>query len=237
MLLGVEPQHELKLQEQLEFLLNYLSSDYLFYSKNEDYAFTIKYIDNIIYFHFLNSKNNEESVFYFNNDKKLSVRSDLFTYQALSSDNTRFHFYYTLNGQYFSIFAGSPVKNANVLSLKDKKYSILNDFYFKQEKISKILKILDKNITNFDYSSSNIKPFLKDIDLTNYQTYRTLINNNINNLKNLTLTYTEAKKLNIDFFKLTKEDKELLMLNSDLSINFNVDTKKTSNRIFSFFKK
>lgn len=114
----------------------------------------------------------------------------------------------------------------NEIVIRDKKFDFLRPEQVKLKEFYKFMEfesLLDKK--NLD--------FVEDIDVNNKQTFYKLLNNNKDKLDILINYYIEAKNLKIDFFNITKENKELLQLKTDIDYSiFNLN-----NGIWNHIKK
>lgn len=232
MFLGITPQDELKLSIKTDRLISYLKTDNLFFYEEENWGMRLKSISGINYFYLMDKHTKEESVFYSHIYKKETIPETI-TYQSLP-DLATVHFSFNPRENVFCIYSNEE-GNRNTIDLRENKFETLHKLYEKENLMISIQKVFEENMNDYDFE--NIKYFVEDIRNSNYEKYYELINNNKDKLNNLTSIYIESKKMNLDFFNLSQENKEVLTLQTDIPFNFSVENNLKEKSIFSFFKK
>lgn len=232
MFLGITPQDELKLSIKTDRLISYLKTDNLFFYEEDNWGMRLKSISGTNYFYLMDKHSKEESVFYSHINKKETIR-EIITYQSLP-DLASVHFSFNHRQNIFCIYSNEE-GNRNSIDLRDNKFGNLHKLYEKENLMIRIQKVFEENMN--DYTFENIKYFVEDIKISNYQKYYDLINNNKDKLKNLTSIYIESKKMHLDFFNLNKENKDVLTLKTDIICDFVFENHLKSKSIFSFLKK
>lgn len=232
MFLGITPQDELKLSIKTDRLISYLKTDNLFFYEEDNWGMRLKPLSGINYFYLLDKQSKDESVFYSHMHKKETIPETI-TYQSLP-DLATVHFSFNPRENIFCIYSNEE-GNRNTIDLRENKFETLHKLYEKENLMISVQKVFEQNMNDYDFE--NIKYFVEDIKISNYQKYYDLINNNKDKLKNLTSIYMESKKMNLDFFNLTKENKEVLMLKTDITCDFIFENNLKSKSIFSFLKK
>lgn len=232
MFLGITPQDELKLSIKTDRLISYLKTDNLFFYEEDNWGMRLKPLSGINYFYLLDKHSKEESVFYSHMHKKETIPETI-TYQSLP-DLATVHFSFNNRENIFCIYSNEE-GNRNTIDLRDNKFENLHKLYEKEKLMIGIQKVLEENMNDYDFE--NVKYFVEDIKISNYQKYYDLINNNKDKLKNLTSIYIESKKMHLDFFNLSKENKDVLMLKTDIICDFVFENHLKSKSIFSFLKK
>lgn len=118
-------------------------------------------------------------------------------------------------------FNYNHIQNEFALNIRNSRNKIIvnkNSLDFltpKNKKLNNILKFGEFS----KYLTKDSLLFLEDVTVENKDIYYRLLQNNKNNLHNFIELYQDAKSLDINFFNMSKNDKELLKLKTDISVD------------------
>lgn len=210
-----------------EMLFNYIKSDNIFSFNQDGYELSLYlYNKNFIKLQF-ESQSPKADLFIFVNKLGNKKDKDYITHQSYRNQNI-ISIKTEKKGKEYHLFK-NPTDNLEYIKLGD-EYNILeilrNDLF----KVSEVLKLVDKESNN-----KEIQFFLSNINKKNIDSYINLIKKNNSNINELLIYTNEIHKLGFDVFNLSKEDIEVIELNTDIKCTIKIPEKnKVGN---SFFKK
>lgn len=211
-----------------EILFNYIKSDNIFSFNQDGYNLSVHlYNKSFVKLQF-ESQSPTADLFIFVIKLGNKIDKDYVTHQSYRSQNI-ISIKTEKKGKEYHLFKNPIVDNLEYIKLGE-EYNILeilrNDLF----KASEVLKLVDKESNN-----KEIQFFLSNINKKNIDSYINLIKKNNSNINELLIYTNEIHKLGFDIFNLSKEDIEVIELNTDIKCTIKIpERNKVEN---SFFKK